>query len=63
MGLCFIKLHKDLYKNKLDNCAVSCIIKIWTLRAKGFGKDEMKQLRIRKHRFHGEWNYTIRPQT
>ena len=26
-------------------------------------KDEMKQLRIRKHRFHGEWNYTIRPQT
>ena len=25
-------------------------------------KDEMKQLRIRKHRFHGDWNYTIQPQ-
>ena len=26
-------------------------------------KDEYKRIRIRKHRFHGEWNYTIRPQS
>lgn len=25
-------------------------------------KDEMKLLNITKHHFHGEWNYTIRPQ-
>ena len=25
-------------------------------------KKEMKQLNIKKHSFHGEWNYTIRPQ-
>jgi len=25
-------------------------------------KDEMKRLNIKKHRFHGEWNYTIKPQ-
>ena len=33
-------MTKDLCKSKLDNYAVSCIIKIWILRAKGFGKDE-----------------------
>ena len=26
-------------------------------------KDEMKKLRVKVHRFHGEWNYTIRPQS
>ena len=25
-------------------------------------KDEMKRLNLKKHRFHGEWNYTIKPQ-
>jgi hypothetical protein len=25
--------------------------------------DELKNLNIRHHKFHGEWNYTIRPQT
>jgi transposase len=25
--------------------------------------DEMARLRLRRHRFHGDWNYTIRPNT
>ena len=25
--------------------------------------DQMKQIRLRRHRFHGDWNYTIRPNS
>lgn len=25
-------------------------------------KDEMKNLNLKRHEFHGEWNYTISPQ-
>jgi len=25
--------------------------------------DEMARIRLRRHRFHGDWNYTIRPNT
>lgn len=26
-------------------------------------KDDLATLNLRRHRFHGEWNYTIRPNT
>ena len=26
-------------------------------------EDQMQQIRLRRHRFHGDWNYTIRPNT
>jgi len=32
-------------------------------KGKKVPKDEIKSLNIRRHKFHGEWNYTISPQT
>lgn len=32
-------------------------------KGKKVSADEIKKLNIRRHKFHGEWNYTIRPQT
>ncbi len=26
-------------------------------------EEQMEQIRLQRHRFHGDWNYTIRPKT